>query len=287
MAAFTNQASLSYGNKTVSSNIVTGQVVQTLSVTKTALPNSYQIGDTITYVVTLVNSGATSFDDLTLTDNLGAYLVGASDPRTTVYPLTYVDGSLRAFLKGAPQGSTPTVNAGPPLVLSDVSVPANSDLVLVYQARLADTASPETGGSVVNTVTLTGDDLSEDLTATATINAATGPNLIINKSVTPSSVVENGQITYTFTIQNLGNTATAGDVVLTDVFTPILSNLSVNFDGTPWTDGNQYNYTQANGTFTTTAGQISVPAATYNQDPDTGVWTPTPGVSVLTVTGTV
>ena len=31
----------------------------------------------------------------------------------------------------------------------------------------------------------------------------------------------------------------------------------------------------------------SVPAATYVQDPTTGVWTITPGVSILTVTGTV
>ena len=38
---------------------------------------------------------------------------------------------------------------------------------------------------------------------------------------------------------------------------------------------------------TTLPGQITVPAATYAQDPDTGVYTIQPGVSVITVTGTV
>jgi len=41
------------------------------------------------------------------------------------------------------------------------------------------------------------------------------------------------------------------------------------------------------GVFNTIAGQITVPAATYTQNPATGIWTLTPGVSVLKVTGTV
>mgnify|MGYP003313190796 CR=1 FL=1 len=37
----------------------------------------------------------------------------------------------------------------------------------------------------------------------------------------------------------------------------------------------------------TNAGQITVPAAEYTQDPVTGEWIIEPGVSVITVTGTV
>ena len=47
------------------------------------------------------------------------------------------------------------------------------------------------------------------------------------------------------------------------------------------------NMHMVHGTFTTLPGQITVPAATYTQDPDTGVYTIQPGVSVITVTGTV
>jgi hypothetical protein len=48
----------------------------------------------------------------------------------------------------------------------------------------------------------------------------------------------------------------------------------------------EYNYDEATGQFTTNAGQITVPAATYTQEVD-GTWTVTPGTAVLTVTGTV
>ena len=46
-------------------------------------------------------------------------------------------------------------------------------------------------------------------------------------------------------------------------------------------------YNQTTGVFTTLGGTITVPAATYTQDPVTGEVTVTPGVSVLTITGTV
>ena len=54
------------------------------------------------------------------------------------------------------------------------------------------------------------------------------------------------------------------------------------------TDGlTQYAYDDVTGLFQTVAGVITVPAATYTQDPITGQWNITPGVTVLTVTGTV
>jgi len=54
-----------------------------------------------------------------------------------------------------------------------------------------------------------------------------------------------------------------------------------------WAEGVNYTYDAATGEFATVAGQITVPAATYAQDPATGLWTIQPGVAVLTVTGTV
>jgi hypothetical protein len=61
----------------------------------------------------------------------------------------------------------------------------------------------------------------------------------------------------------------------------------VTFDGATWTQGVQYNYDETTGLFTTVAGQIVVPAATYTQDPTTGEYTVTPGVATLVVTGTI
>lgn len=85
MASFTNQAHLSYNGRSVASNVVTGQMLSPLTLTKTAVVDTYAPTDTVTYVITIVNSGATAYTDLTLTDDLGAYAAGGQ----TVYPLSY------------------------------------------------------------------------------------------------------------------------------------------------------------------------------------------------------
>ena len=58
MATFTNQATLTYNGGTVNSNIVTGELVQVLTASKTAAAESYRTGDLVTYVVQLRSTGA-------------------------------------------------------------------------------------------------------------------------------------------------------------------------------------------------------------------------------------
>ena len=82
MATFTNVATLSYNGTVVNSNVTTGEIQQTLAATKHSLANTYKQGDTLTYIVNIVNTGNTAFTNLTLTDNLGGYTYGAG----TVYP---------------------------------------------------------------------------------------------------------------------------------------------------------------------------------------------------------
>ena len=128
------------------------------------------------------------------------------------------------------------------------------------------------------------------VTAAATINAASEPCLSISKALTPASVPQNGQLTYTFLIENYGNEAAeeTDAAIVAYVFNPILQNiLSVTFNGTAWTAGTDYTYDATTGRFATVAGRVTVPAATYTQDAATGVWTTAPGSSTLTVTGTL
>ncbi len=114
-------------------------------------------------------------------------------------------------------------------------------------------------------------------------------DLTISKSVFPDVVIDDNELTYTFVIQNSGNTgATAEDeVTVTDIFDPILSDITVTLNGTSWVEGTNYTYNDQTGEFETIPGQITVPAATYTQDAAAGVWITNPGVSVLTVTGTI
>ena len=284
MAIFTNQATLTYNGSSTNSNIAYGEILDVLVTTKTAVEGSYTPGELVTYVVTLRNTGNASLTGLVVTDDLGGYDFNG----TTVYPLTYEAGSVALFTNGVPQAA-PAVVAGPPLVISDITVPAGGDVVIVYQARANAYADPAVGGTIDNTVTITGDGLSAPITATETVNANAEPVLTISKSITPAQVVDNDRVTYTFVIQNSGNQALVAtdDAVITDTFDPILTALTVTFNGAAWTQGVQYNYSETTGLFATVPGQILVPAATYVQDPVTGAYTATPGIATLVVTGTI
>lgn len=282
MATFTNQATLTYNGRQTTSNITVGELLDVLTATKTAIDANYGADSVITYVVTLVNSGSTALSGLTFSDNLGGYALG----QTTVYPLTYVADSMRYYQNGALQAA-PTIVAGPPMSVSGLTVPAGGNATLVYDARVNEYAPMNTLGSIQNTVTVTGAGIANPATAQETVAAALTPDLRISKGMCPTTVTENGQITYTFMIQNLGNTAATEGVVLSDTFNPALNNLTATLNGTALTAGTNYTYDAATGQFTTTAGVITVPAATYTQDAATGVWTTTPGMSTLVVTGTL
>ena len=284
MAIFSNQATLTYNGSSTNSNIAYGEILDVLVATKTAVEGSYTPGQLVTYVVTLRNTGNAALTGLTVTDDLGGYDFNG----TTVYPLTYEAGSVAMFTNGVPQAA-PTVAAGPPLVFSNITVPAGGDVAIVYQARANAYADPTVGGTINNTITVTGDGLSAPITATETVAAEAAPMLTISKSITPAQVVDNDQVTYTFVIQNSGNEAVVAtdNAAITDTFNPILTALTVTFDGVAWTQGVQYNYSEATGVFATVPGQILVPAATYTQDPVTGIYTATPGIATLVVTGTI
>lgn len=283
MASFTNFATLSYNGGTTNSNIVTGEILEALTAVKTAVSANYSAGDRITYALSLVNTGTAAITDYTVTDNLGGYTVGAN----TVYPLAYNAGTVRYYINGVLQ-TAPTVTAGPPLTVTGLTVPAGGNAVLIYETTATSVAPLATGSSITNTATITGGGLTNTITAQATVETANSADLTISKALSPTTVTENGQITYTFVISNTGNTeATAADnVVVTDTFDPILRNIAVTYNGTAWTEGTNYTYNTATGVFTTLAGQITVPAATFTQNTD-GTFTVTPGTTTLVITGTV
>lgn len=285
MAQYTNQAQLSYKNTVLNSNVAVGEILEVLSASKTAVRDRYSRNDDVTYVISIVNSGTTAFTGLTVSDNLGAYEFNGG----TLYPLEYAEGSVRVYINGVLQTAPPTVTSLQPLVFSGLSLPANSNMTIIYEAVTTRFAPLSAAGTITNTATISGDGAGSPVTATATVTAKAEPDLTINKSIEPVVVTENGTVTYTFTIQNYGNTATAAadNVSVTDTFDPVLSNLSVAFNGTAWTEGTEYTYNAGTGLFTTVPGQVTIPAATYAQDAETGIWSITPGTGILTVRGTL
>ena len=283
MATFTNQATLTYNGNVITSNITTGEIIEVLSATKTAVIDTYSQDSRITYVVQILNSGAIPFTGLNVTDNLGVYTFGM----TALVPLDYVDGSVQYYVNGVLQPA-PTVTTGTALTFGGISVPANGVATIIYVAETNQFAPLGLTDSIVNTVVVSGNNITE-ITATETITPESGARLTITKTLSPTVITESGRLTYTFTIQNTGNLpiTVADSVTVTDTFDPILTDITVTFNGTTWTEPANYNYSETTGQFTTALGQITVPAATYSQNPLTGAWVIEPGVSVLTVTGTI
>ena len=283
MAQFTNQARLSYNDTVTVSNVAVGEIVDAISITKTAVRDTYSINDSVTYIVSIVNSGSVSYSGVTLTDNLGEYVFGTG----TLVPLEYVDGTLQYFINGTLQPA-PSVTSEPFLEVTGISVPAGGNTTIVYEANINQFAPLNEGGQIVNEVTVLGGGINATKAQEA-VTADSTPSLSITKAISPVPVSPNGLVTYTFTIRNSGNIpiVATDNAVISDLFNPILSELQVSFNGAPWTEGVAYTYNETTGLFESLPGQITVPAATYTQDAVTGEWTLTPGISTLTVTGRI
>jgi uncharacterized repeat protein (TIGR01451 family) len=283
MAVFYNYATLSYNQGVTNSNVVTGELVEVITVTKNAVASGYRSGDTLTYVVNIINSGNTAYNNLTLTDDLGAFNVGTE----TVVPLNYLDGSVQYYVNGVLQAS-PAAVAGPPLTVSGINVPADSNAAVIYRVTVNEFAPLVIGSTITNTASVSGVGLTT-VTASETLPVLEEAYLGITKSINPTTVVENEPLTYTFVITNTGNTAAVAtdNVVLSDNFEPALDITAVTFNGAAWTSPANYTYDISTGVFSTVAGQITVPAATYTTDPVTGAVAITPGTAVLTVTGSI
>ncbi len=282
MPTFQNQAALSYRGGVVFSNIVTGELTSSLTVTKTAVTDTYGRDSTVTYIVSLVNTGAAPLAGLTVTDDLGAYPFGMGRR----VPLDYVDGSIKYYVNGTLQA--PPVVSENPLRFSAISVPAGGNVILVYAADVNAFAPLGDTGSITNTVSVTGLG-GAPITAEETVTAEDRPLLTIEKSMTPSSVSVGDLLTYTLTVENYGYLpiVATDDAVVSDTFDPRLADLTVTLDGVPLAEGEGYTYDEATGAFATLPGVLTVPAAVAVQDPVTGAYSLTPGVATLIIAGTV
>ncbi len=282
MAAFFNQATLSYNGNVINSNITEGEILEVLSASKTAVADTYMRNSEVTYIINIVNSGNTAYNNLTITDNLGEYDFGTEE----LVPLDYVEGSVRYFVNGVLQPA-PIVDADAPLVISGINVPADGVATIAYTTEINGFAPLGDDGSIVNTAIISGEGIC-DVMASEEITAESEASLTISKSLSPTTVPANGELTYTLVIQNTGNEAVVAtdNAIVTDTFDPALDITSVTFNGAVWTSPANYTYNEATGEFATNQGQITVPAAAYNQNPD-GTWVIQPGVSVLTVAGTI
>ena len=285
MAAFYNQASLTYNGNVTNSNITTGEILEVLSITKSPVTDTYTAGNDVVFLINITNTGTAAINGLTLTDDLGEYTFGEED--ASAVPLTYMEGTASLFVNGIKQAD-PAVISLSPLTITGINVPAGGNAAVIYAAEPNQFAPLGENASITNTASVSGARATA-VTASSTITADTSVSLAISKSLSPAVVSENGTLTYTFIIQNSGAVpvTVSDDVIFADTFDPVLSQLTATFNGAAWTAGTNYTYDETTGVFTSLPGQITVPAAEVSQDTTTGIWSIQPGVSTIVITGNI
>ena len=282
----TNQANIAYNYGNASgvavSNIATTTLVDPISVDKKSVGSTYRLGETVTYVISVQNNGNVPLTGITVTDNLGSYSVGGC---TMVTPLTYVNNA-SLYINGTYTGPIAGVPDTNSVAFTIPSLAAGSNALIIFNAKVNNFAPLSAGSTIVNTVMFSGTGISSPVMAYSTIMVENYANLSILKEMSPNPISDGDTISYTFTINNYGNTP-ATDVVLTDQFNPEPGSITVMVGGQVVPSSN-YMYTDGLLTLPSGSGySLTVPSATISQNPTTGVVTVSPGTLVITVSGTI
>lgn len=281
MAAIHNKA-LQTDNFNTESSKAVSEKGSDISFTKISLNTSYSIGDTITYLLSVINSGSVIFNDVSITDNLGAYYFGTKK----LHPLSYVDSSAVLCVNGKSEPINVKCTKAN-LVFSGFSLPANSGAIISYRTKANFFAPLKEKSTIKNKATLEATKLPSPVTATATIPVLLRPILFTAKTLSYESSTENRQLTRTITLFNIGSKDVREGVFVNDTLNPTPSDIRVTCNGTLWTAGINYTFDKATGIFTTLEGQLTVPKATFTQNATTGKWTVTPGSTKIRITSTV
>lgn len=287
MATIENFATVSYTSggitETKVSNLAEIGLESAISFTKTTLGDSYAEDEAITYILSMTNTSASAINNVSVTDNLGTFVFGTLE----LTPLSYAPPAL-LLINGQDVSGQLSVDSTSPatLLFSFASLPAGATANIVYRASVNEYAPLELGASIENTATLTSDSDCADGTASATVNAVAAANVSVFKQMSPNPVVCGDTVTYTIRIYNYGN-IDAENVILSDTFNPAPDNITVSRNGVLLLESD---YTYANGTLTvpsTATNPVTVPAATFVRDANTGIVTVTPGTVEYIITGTI
>jgi uncharacterized repeat protein (TIGR01451 family) len=189
-------------NTTNNTSISTAAIVTaaSVSVAKTG-PNTVTAGTTITYTITVANTGPSDAQAVVLSDTLPAGVTFQSITPAPTNPDNFTPFTLVGGVVSSPAAGV-TVAAGNTDVFTlVVAVPSNA----AGGTMLTDTAA----------VTTTTTNTSSQVTSVVTTTVATTANVSITETG-PATATEGDTVTYSLTLTNTGPSDAAG-VVVTDV----------------------------------------------------------------------
>lgn len=283
-----NTASLTfeYGSQTgfASSNTAVTTLRETVSMSKISLGSSYFLDDNVFYTIAVNNDNNSEITNVRVTDDLGSYFADCSI--TPFTPLTY-SGPANLYIGGVFCSEVEPEVYVNKIMFNISSIPACSNALITYKVSVNDRAPLICGSHITNAATLCFENLLDPITASNTLTVAKTADVRIIKHMCPDPVIRGEKITYSFFLYNYGNTE-AVNVVFTDTFSPAPSNITVSVDSE-----NIYptEYSYINGTLTIPAycsdSSLCIPAASFCQNPITGIVTITPGITAITVVGQI
>lgn len=277
------QLSFAYGETTGKSvsNSAAVTILDSLVVAKKCFGTQYRIGEELTYILTLENNSTRSLTDIQISDDLGSFMTGNA---LLVTPLTYT-GPAYLLVDGLFFAELPAEVSGHSVNFTIAALAAACRATVLYKAVVNEYAPYAPSSVIENTAVVTAPALNESKEASATASAENYVDVRIVKSMYPNPVTEGDNLTYDFAIYNYGNTV-ATDVVLTDTLISSPGVIAVSVDGVP-VDSSQFDYADAVFMLPNAKAllSITIPAATFTQDPITGAYTVEPGMVSIIVRG--
>lgn len=163
-----------------------------LQVTKSVQNETFNVGDTISFIVTIKNTGVGYFSGLRVLDNFGG-----------VDYIEYISGSGAIYKNGSIE--KPETISCVPLVFSLTPLLPNESVILTYLCKVRNNI-PLSVQNINSSVEVTGYTNNSTITnvASVIINRAKTAELKIVKSASATSVVSGEIFSYYLTIENEG-----------------------------------------------------------------------------------
>lgn len=252
-----------YGNNktgTAISNSADFTNIESVSIDKICLAESYFSGDDITYIISVNNNSNIPVFNIKIKENIGN---DSSDKSSTPTTDLKYNNSFKYYVNGSPHEISSPKTYSDKTIFEIDALPALSNALLIYSASITDNAPLELKSSIDNSSSLILPALGKTLIANHTLKVRETADLKIIKQIKSFS---SNNASYTLRIYNYGNIS-AENLTVNDKCEHIFSKLKVKLDNKNISDSD-YTYNSGKLQIPSYGSKfsISVPEAKFTKD---------------------